>query len=88
MPKLIIPMKFKKVLAKKTPQMQAAVLDCVKQLGTNPRHPGLNTHRVQGRVGVWEAYVDAGNRITFDYDDDGAIRLRNNCNHSILDKSP
>jgi hypothetical protein len=63
--------------------MQVAIMRCVALLAEDPRHPGLHTHRVQGTRGVWEAYVDDANRITFHYDDDRIV-LRKNCNHSIL----
>jgi hypothetical protein len=56
-------------------------------LGDDPRHPGLHTHRVQGAPGVWEAYVDNANRVTFHYDE-GAIVMRSNCNHDIVRQSP
>jgi hypothetical protein len=38
---------------------------------------------VQGVPGVFEAYVDMANRLTFEYGDD-CIILRNHCNHDIL----
>jgi hypothetical protein len=42
---------------------------------------------MQGYKGVYEAYVDKGNRVTFHYDDAGRIVMRNHCNHDIL-RSP
>jgi hypothetical protein len=87
-----VPRPFKKSLQKKPPAMQGAILSCIKQLGENPRHPGLNAHRVQGTDGVWEAYVDRGNRLTFHYEEgkDGEriIALRNHCNHDMLRRNP
>jgi toxin HigB-1 len=62
-------------------------MECVHRLAENWRHPGLHTHRVQGRQGVWEAYVDDGNRVTFHWDDD-TIVLRMHCDHSILRRNP
>ncbi|MGH8933019.1 MAG: hypothetical protein ACRDZO_20940 [Egibacteraceae bacterium] len=88
MPQLEIPDHFRKVLHSKPAALQAAVLKCVARLGDNPRHPGLRTHRLQGAKGVWEAYVDKANRVTFHYGVDGRIVLRNNCNHDILTRSP
>ena len=38
---------------------------------------------MQGHRGVWEAYVDRANRVTFHYDGE-TIVLRKNCNHDIL----
>ena len=89
MAEYVIPPKFKKILNKKPPQMRAAILECIARLAENPRHPSLRTHRVLGVPGggVFEAYVDGGNRLTFHYED-GKIVLRNNCNHSIIDRAP
>ena len=80
--------RFEKVFKKKEPGMQAAILRCIKQLSENPRHPGLHAHRMQGTDGVWEAYVDDGNRLTFEYQDATTIVLRNNCNHDMLNRNP
>jgi mRNA-degrading endonuclease YafQ of YafQ-DinJ toxin-antitoxin module len=63
--------------------MLGAILECVNQLGQDPRHPGLHTHKVKGHKGVWEAHVDKANRLTFEWDDDVLV-LRNNCNHEVL----
>jgi hypothetical protein len=87
LPRLIFAPNFKKVMSKKSPAMQAAILECIKRLGENPRHPGLQTHRVRGTAGVFEAYVDKANRVTFEWQGPD-IRLRNNCNHDILDRHP
>jgi hypothetical protein len=54
------------------------------RLGENTRHPGLQTHPVRGTPGVFEAYVDRANRLTFHYDDEGRIVLREHCSHDIL----
>ena len=78
------PPAFKRRLKKKTPTMQAAITKCIARLAENPRHPGLNTHKIRGTDGIWEAYVDKGNRVTFHYDDDGGIVMRHNCNHDII----
>lgn len=86
MPEIVIEPAFKKRLAKKTPQQRGAILECIERLGRNSRHPGLHTHRVQGAKGVFEAYVDDANRVTFHWED-GAIVMRNHCNHDVL-KTP
>jgi len=67
--------------------MQARIVECVHRLGENSRHPSLQTHPVQGHKGVFEAYVDKKNRVTFEYArKDGARRivLRRHCNHAML----
>lgn len=87
MPRYRIPDDFKKELRRKPPRLADAILRCVQGLGENPRHPGLHVHRVQGTPGVWEAYVDRANRVTFHYED-GVIVMRKHCNHDILTRRP
>lgn len=87
MPKYEVTKPFKKRLKKKPPAMQGAILECIMRLAENPRHPGLRTHRVQGQDGVFEAYVDGGNRLTFHYEGD-LIVLRSHCNHDMLERNP
>lgn len=83
-----IPNNFKKVARKKPREMQELIAECIRLLAENPRNPKLNTHKMQGHKGVWEAYVDNdGNRLTFHYEDD-VIVLRNNCNHDMLYRNP
>ncbi len=87
MPALRIPRAFKRRLNRKSAALQGSILECVKRLGVDPRHPGLRTHRVNGTVGVWEAYVDGANRVTFHWEGD-TIVLRNNCRHEIITQNP
>jgi mRNA-degrading endonuclease RelE of RelBE toxin-antitoxin system len=76
---------FKKRLRKKPPEMRKAVEDAVTQLRKDWRHPGLRTHRIQNKQGVYGARLGGGNRLTFHWDE-GTIVLRNHCNHDILHK--
>lgn len=87
MPELIIPKRFRRRLSKKSPALVGAILECVHRLGDNPRHPGLQAHRVRGAKGVWEAYVDRSNRVAYHYED-SAIVMRNHCNHDIIGRAP
>lgn len=87
MPPIVIPDNFKKVMLRKQNNLQAAILECVEQLGNDPSYPALKVHRVRSKPGVWEAYVDRANRVTFEWDQ-GTIVLRNNCNHDIIERSP
>ncbi len=80
---LVVPEVFRKKLAKKTPEQAGRILECIQKLDSKPRPPGLHTHRVQGTKGVWEAYVDDANRLTFEYDGPDLV-LRVHCNHDIL----
>jgi len=75
--------RFKKRLERKPRALQAAILETISRLAENPRHPGLQTHPIRGRRGIFEAYVDRANRLTFEYGDN-CIVLRNHCNHDIL----
>lgn len=79
----MIPASFARTARAKEPHLRAAIARCVELLGDNPRHPGLQTHRVRSKAGVWEAYVDRSNRVTFHWED-GRIVLRKNCTHDIL----
>jgi hypothetical protein len=83
-PDVVVPDAFAKVAKKKEKRLRQAIARCVQLLGDDPRHPGLRTHRVSGRPGVWEAYVDRANRVTFHWDDAGRVVLRKNCGHDIL----
>lgn len=76
---------FKKRFQNKEAALQAAIMETVKRLGDNPRHPSLQTHLVRGTKNpkVFEAYVDMKNRVTWHWDE-GTIVLRNHCNHEIL----
>ncbi len=81
---VVLTPKFKKRLQDKQPKLAAAILQCIHRIEENPRQPGLQVHRMHGVGGVWEAYVDRSNRVTFHYDESGAIVFRNHCNHDIL----
>ena len=87
-PSITIEPLFQRRLRRKPPDMQGAIARTIKRLKDDPRYPGLNVHRVKGRSGVWEAYIDGANRLTFHYDDSGGIVLRNHCNHDIVSRSP
>lgn len=83
MPEVEIPPSFKKSVRGKELRLRRAIAKTVELLGDNPRHPGLQAHPIQGCAGVWEAYVDRANRVTFHYDGPRIV-LRKNCNHDIL----
>jgi len=75
--------KFKKRLEKKTPAQQGAILDCIRRLGEDPRHPGLRTSRIQGKSS-WEARVDDTNRLEWEYGQLDEIILINHCSHNDI----
>jgi mRNA interferase RelE/StbE len=78
---------FRRRLTDKTPAMQGAILECVRRLRENWRHPSLRTKKMQGQPGVFEARVDRANRVTFHWDGE-TIVLRNHCNHDVLRRNP
>ncbi|MGI9097688.1 MAG: hypothetical protein ACR2H2_04200 [Solirubrobacteraceae bacterium] len=78
--------RFRRAYKKKPIEMRAAVDRTVLQLRTDPRYPELHTHKVLGSPGVWEAYMDQANRLTFCWRED-TIVLLNHCNHDILKRA-
>ncbi len=80
--------RFRKMYRKKSQAQQQKVERALELLGDNPRHPGLETHRIRGTRSIWECYIDDSMRITFEYGPGSTIILRNNCNHDIVSKSP
>lgn len=87
MPEVEIPLRFKKRLAQKSTESQGAILRTVQQLADHgTRYPGLHCHPVRGYRGVWEAYVNEGDRVTFNMAG-GRITMRVHCNHDVL-RSP
>ena len=81
-----IPAAFKRELDRKEPALAGAIVETTVRLGENTRYPSLQTHPLRGHKGVFEAYVDLKNRVTFHYDA-GEIVMRKHCNHDIL-KNP
>jgi mRNA-degrading endonuclease YafQ of YafQ-DinJ toxin-antitoxin module len=83
-----VPETFRKRASKKPKAMQDKIALCIRKLVENPRDQTLRVHKMKGREGIWEAYVDNdGNRITFEWDGP-TIVLRNNCNHDMLYRNP
>lgn len=58
-------------------------MECVDRLSENRAHPSLQTHLIDRRRRIWEAYVDDANRVTYQIEG-GTIRLRTHCTHDIL----
>lgn len=84
---VVVPRAFQRRVAKKPRAEVAAVTETVARLMQNTRHPSLQTHKVKGHPGVFEAYVTKANRVTFHYEG-GKIVLRNNCNHDRVLRTP
>ena len=80
---------FKRRYKKKTKEAKERIDRALNLLGLDPHYPGLETHKVQGVQGVFESYIDGANRITWEWADAAhTIRLRTNCTHDIVKKSP
>lgn len=88
MPPLRRTNRFKKNFQKKPPQDQSRILRALEKLKRDPEYPGLHSKRVQGTDHVWESRVDRANRITWEWGNDGAVVLRNNCNHDVPGRAP
>jgi mRNA-degrading endonuclease YafQ of YafQ-DinJ toxin-antitoxin module len=80
--------RFKRAFQRKTPQQRDRVRRTLRLLAENPRHSGLQTHRVHGASGVWECYVDRSARVTFEYGSESVLILRNNCGHDAVLRRP
>ena len=59
----------------------------LRLLDSNPRHPSLQVHPVQGHHGIYAARVDQKYRMTFEFDGQAKI-LRNVDNHDECLKNP
>jgi hypothetical protein len=79
-----VPKNLQKKLAKKPPEMQAAILACLTQLRKDWRHPSLASSKLGGTE-IYHAKVSRGNRVTFFWEA-GRIVVENHCHHDILKK--
>jgi len=68
--------------------MQGRILHAIETLAENPRNPGLHGKKIKSAEGVFEARIDGGNRMTWEWINDGVIRLRTNCHHDQVLKNP
>ncbi|MBI4289741.1 MAG: hypothetical protein HY671_15100 [Chloroflexi bacterium] len=86
-----MPIRFTERFAKQYERLPATIQGKVdKALGfleVDFRHPGLRSHPVEGAKGVFEAYVDAKYRMTFERRGDLLV-MRNVDNHDECLKSP
>lgn len=78
---------FEKKVKKLPDAIKEAYKKTIKFLAQDPKHPSLNTHKVDNAVGdfggpIFEAYVTKKYRLTWEYGpDQGIITLRNIDNH-------
>ncbi len=78
---------FVKKYKRKSPEQKEKVDKTLSLLETNPHHPSLHTHKVQGTLDIFECYIDVSHRVTFQYGEN-CILLRNNCKHNAVLRRP
>ncbi len=66
-------------------EVQSRADKAIRLLQTNPRHPSLQSKKMHGVEGIWEARVSISQRITFELAGDTLI-LRRIGTHDILRK--
>jgi hypothetical protein len=79
---LRIPKNLRKTLAKKTPEMQGAILGCLRQLQEDWKHPSLNSRKLGG-TNIYHVKVSRGNRVCFFWEDERIV-IQNHCHHDLL----
>jgi mRNA-degrading endonuclease RelE of RelBE toxin-antitoxin system len=79
--------KFRKQYGELSDVIQRKVDKAIEFLDTDFRHPGLCSHPVRGHPGIFEAYVDAKYRMTYERRGDTFI-MRNVDNHNECLKNP
>ena len=79
---------FKRRLKRKDPASRRAIMECIAKLELNPHHPGLHAHPIQRTRGIFEAYVNASDRVSWQYGKPGEIILRAHCRHDAVLSRP
>ncbi len=78
---------FKRRLEAKSPEDQAAILGCIRQILDDPRHTGLRSKKLKGS-GAWYSRASRSRRVTWEYGGQGTIVFRNHCDHDDVLRSP
>ena len=79
---------FKRRLKRKDLASRHAIKECIVKLELNPRHPGLHAHHILGTRNIFEAYVNASDRVSWQYGEPGEIILRAHCRHDAVLSRP
>ena len=72
-----------KRLVRRDPQLRILIEQTLRQLASDPFHPGLRTHKLKGDLAdVWSCSIDYNYRILFEFvqnleDEETAILLLN-----------
>lgn len=70
---------------KREPDLADAVIRTVDLIVNDPENRGLNSHMVDRRRRIWEAYVTKSIRVTYELRD-SMVLFRNNCRHDIIER--
>ena len=79
--------KFKENYSKLNDGIKNKVKGKLKLMAANPMHPSLRTKRLLGTQNIFEASINMGIRMTWQYTDNG-ILLRNIGKHDDTLKDP
>lgn len=81
--------RFKRRLEAKSPEDQAAILGCIRQILEDPHRTGtgLRSKKLKGS-GVWYSRASRSKRVTWEYGDQETIVFRNHCDHDAVLRSP
>lgn len=82
---LLLSDEFKATLDVCPPELRKQVISAIRMLGTDPRHPSLQAHRIKNTPGKWECYVNRDWRIIYDWDGP-MLRLWKLGDHRIIDR--
>ncbi len=80
--------RFMKNLANLDSIAQKSVRKAVEILAEDPKHPSLRAKRVQGTDRVYEASANMDIRLTWQYESENVILLRNCGHHDKTLKNP
>ena len=79
---------FKKFYRKLPEVIRAKVKKVLTILAENPQHPSLQTKRIQGFVGIYEARIDQDYRMTYERLPGDKLLLRAVGRHDETLKNP
>jgi mRNA-degrading endonuclease YafQ of YafQ-DinJ toxin-antitoxin module len=76
---------FKRQFDKRSTDQQRLDLNKIQLLVDNPAHPSLKAHQVESVPGMWECYINRGDRIIYDIQGE-TLRLWQIGSHAIIDR--
>jgi mRNA interferase RelE/StbE len=76
MPRLEFPDGFQELVRNLPPDIRKKLGKTLQLLADNPRHPSLQSKKVEGAPGIYEARVDLSYRLTYERLPGDVLRLR------------